>query len=52
MSLLEASRIEKSFGANTVLDGVSLRLAYGQKIGLVGRNGCGKTTLLRILAGE
>ncbi|MCL5283251.1 MAG: ABC-F family ATP-binding cassette domain-containing protein [Armatimonadetes bacterium] len=52
MSLLEASLIEKSFGANTVLDGVSLRLAHGQKIGLVGRNGCGKTTLLRILAGE
>jgi len=52
MSLLVVSGIDKSFGGDTILDGVSFRLAWGQKLGLVGRNGSGKTTLLRILTGR
>jgi len=52
MSLLVVSNIHKSFGGDTILSGVSFRLAWGQKMGLVGRNGCGKTTLLRILSGQ
>lgn len=52
MSVLAIENIAKSFGANDVLRGVSLRIAWGQKLGLVGTNGCGKTTLLRIVAGE
>src|ERR1044071_3759170 len=52
MSILSVSNIEKSFGGDTILDGVGFRLGWGQKMGLVGRNGCGKTTLLRILTGQ
>ncbi len=52
MSLLVVSQVQKSFGADTILDGVSFRLEWGSKLGLVGRNGCGKTTLLRILTGQ
>ncbi len=52
MSLLVANQIEKSFGGDAILSGVSLRLEWGRKMGLVGRNGCGKTTLLRILTGQ
>ena len=52
MSILVVNSIEKSFGGDTILGGVSFRLAWGQKLGLVGRNGSGKTTLLRILTGQ
>src|ERR1051326_2480676 len=52
MSLLTVNNLEKSFGVETILDGVSFRLEWGQKLGLVGRNGAGKTTLLRILTGQ
>src|SRR5437870_6387961 len=52
MSILVVNEIEKSFGGDTILDGVGFRLGWGQKMGLVGRNGSGKTTLLRILTGQ
>jgi ATP-binding cassette subfamily F protein 3 len=52
MSLVIAAGVEKSFGANTVLRDVSLRLEWGQRVGLVGPNGSGKTTLLRIVEGD
>ncbi|HYE03452.1 MAG TPA: ABC-F family ATP-binding cassette domain-containing protein [Phycisphaerales bacterium] len=51
MPVLSATNIGYSIGQETVLDGVSLTVEPGQRIGLVGRNGCGKTTLLRVLAG-
>ncbi|MEG1430326.1 MAG: ABC-F family ATP-binding cassette domain-containing protein [Oscillospiraceae bacterium] len=49
--LLSAENITKSYGARTLLDGVSLYLDRGQRVGVVGVNGTGKSTLLRILAG-
>ncbi|MDR0397239.1 MAG: ABC-F family ATP-binding cassette domain-containing protein [Oscillospiraceae bacterium] len=51
MILLNAKDVRKGFGAREVLKGVSLTLQTGQRLGLVGVNGCGKTTLLKILAG-
>jgi len=43
--------IEKSYGRQKVLNGVTLEIKEGTCVGLTGRNGCGKTTLISILAG-
>ena len=50
--LLAIENISKAFGDNQVLNHVSFSLAYGQKIGLVGANGVGKSTLIKIIIGE
>ena len=47
--VLELRNIEKSFGAKKVLKGISLRAEGGKAFGLLGRNGAGKTTSIRIL---
>ena len=52
MALLAASGISKSYSARLLFDGVSFEIAPRDKVGLVGVNGCGKTTLFRILTGE
>ena len=51
MIILSAQHVAKSFGVNAVLRDVSLTVQQGDRIGLVGVNGCGKSTLMRILAG-
>ena len=51
MALIAANGLGKSFGARTLFSGVSFELAPKEKAGLVGVNGCGKTTLFRILTG-
>ncbi|MEM6912314.1 MAG: ABC-F family ATP-binding cassette domain-containing protein [Verrucomicrobiota bacterium] len=51
-TLLSANQLQLAFGPQNLLDGVTLTLAEGEKVGLVGRNGCGKSSLLRILGGE
>ncbi|MCS7056922.1 MAG: ABC-F family ATP-binding cassette domain-containing protein [Thermoflexales bacterium] len=52
MSILGGVNVSKSFGAFDVFSGLNFSVARGDKIALVGPNGCGKTTLLRIIAGE
>ena len=48
---LDVQNLTKSFGAHVLFDGISFSVAEGQKVGLVARNGTGKSTLLSILAG-
>ncbi len=52
MARLAAQRISKYFGERALFTDLSFEIGDGDKIGLVGDNGCGKTTLLRILMGE
>ncbi|GMA41018.1 ABC transporter ATP-binding protein [Mobilicoccus caccae] len=48
---IEITGLTKTYGRSVALDGVDLTLAPGHIVGLLGENGCGKTTLLKILAG-
>ena len=50
--LLSAAALAKSFGARVLFENLSLSLSEGDRTGLIGPNGCGKTTLLEILAGR
>ena len=52
MSLITAQNLAKSFGANDIFSGIALSIPYHARIAIIGPNGIGKTTLLRILAGE
>jgi ABC transport system ATP-binding/permease protein len=50
--VIEATAVDKIFAGKTVVKDFSLRIARGDRIGLVGPNGVGKTTLLKMLIGE
>ena len=50
-NLVNLERVHKAYGIRPLLDDVSLGIGAGQRIGVVGRNGDGKTTLLRLLGG-
>ena len=52
MRVLAAENISKSYGERALLSDVTLQINQGDKIGLIGVNGTGKSTLLRLLAGE
>ncbi len=52
MIILALQEIRKSFGTHEVLKGVSFTLQEQDRMGLVGVNGCGKSTLMKIIAGE
>ena len=49
--IIDVKNLHKSYGKNQVLNGVSVSLKPGQIIGLLGPNGCGKTSLIKILTG-
>jgi ATP-binding cassette subfamily F protein uup len=50
-TIISASEVTVRYNEHAVLDEVTLGIQEGDRIGLVGRNGCGKTTFLKILAG-
>jgi len=50
-ALLSVNELALSYGNQRLLEDVTLAVAAGEKVGLLGRNGCGKTSLLKILAG-
>jgi len=50
--MLTISDLKKQFGTRTLFDGASLVVNRGERIGLIGRNGYGKSTLLRIINGK
>ena len=52
MSILQVQNISKSFGTHVLFEGVSFQIAENDRVGLIGPNGCGKTTLLSILNQE
>lgn len=51
MSLVRLNQITKSYDPYLILDDVSLSVEHGDRIGLIGKNGTGKTTLIEIIAG-
>ncbi|MER7758602.1 ABC-F family ATP-binding cassette domain-containing protein [Streptomyces sp. NPDC097619] len=50
VNLVNVEAVSKVYGTRTLLDGISLGVSEGDRIGVVGRNGDGKTTLIRMLA--
>ena len=52
MALISLQDITIAFGGPLILDNINLNLEPGERIGLIGRNGVGKTTLMKILSGQ
>ena len=51
MAILSVANVEMAFGQRVILDGVNFSLERGQHVGLVGINGCGKSSLMKLIAG-
>ncbi|MRR35906.1 ATP-binding cassette domain-containing protein, partial [bacterium] len=51
MNVIDVVGLAKSFGSRSILDGVTFAIDEVEKAGLIGVNGCGKSTLMQILAG-
>ena len=50
--MLTAHNLSKAFGLTPILKNITFSINAGDRVGLIGPNGCGKTTLLRLLTGE
>jgi phospholipid/cholesterol/gamma-HCH transport system ATP-binding protein len=49
--MIEAQNLRKGFGTQPVLDGVSFKIENGESVAIIGRSGCGKSVLLKLLIG-
>ena len=52
MSIIDVSNLQKAYGSTALLDGVTFTIEEEEKVGFVGMNGCGKSTLFKIIAGQ
>ena len=50
--MLRVNQVKKSFGIDTLFHSITFTVQDGERVGLVGPNGCGKTTLMRIITGQ
>ena len=50
--MLQVNNVHKAYGDDVLLESVTLIVNKGERMGLVGPNGCGKTTLLKIIVGQ
>lgn len=50
--ILQLNKVSKSFGTDEILNDITFSVNDGGRIGIIGKNGCGKTTLLNIISGS
>lgn len=50
--MIQANNLSKSYGPQELFSNISFNLSKGEKVGLVGRNGCGKSTLFKMILGD
>lgn len=49
--MVEVSHLQKKYGKKVILEDISFQANCGERIAIVGKNGCGKSTLMRIMSG-
>ncbi|MEK7678957.1 MAG: ATP-binding cassette domain-containing protein, partial [Deltaproteobacteria bacterium] len=52
MALINLRRMTIGFGSPLLIDGIDLQIEKGERVCLVGRNGTGKSTLMKVISGE